>query len=532
MRARPVFVHFVAAGFVAAALLPAGCGATGKDQGAVIHRRLEGEPKTLNGILVTTDPELTVLALISRNLLDYDESLALVPGLAESVEEDQAHLVYTVRLRDGVRWEDGSPVTADDVVFTLEAVTDEKVAGGNRKSLFDGFVRTEKVDQRTARVVFRTPSATRRHAFSLPLLPAARYRGTDVASNPVNRRPVANGPYRLARWDAGRTIELVRNTQYFGEKSPAEKVVFRIVPDASAAFEALGTAALDETRLTSAQYERLQRTPGDSRALLYPQLSYTYLGWNNRSPLFSDSRVRRALTLLVDRSAIARNLYGGTAAPANGGVPPGMPGYDPSIAPWPYDPAEGASLLAQAGWRKGADGVLSKGNLRFDFSLAFGAGSDVMAQVAQAVQEEYRKAGIRMDLRPAEWASFTSKVDAGEFEACFLVMSLDPNPDLFGLWHSSQNAPNGWNVVGYASRRADALMEEIRATFEPAKVLALTRDLGRVLHEEEPVSFMHNAKGKWGVARRIEDVRTSPYGLFLFWPGASSWRTLRVSAPS
>src|SRR6266481_6097721 len=96
----------------------AACGVKGKDQTLVITRRLEGEPKTLNPLLMTSDYDAVVLAMLSRNLLEYDDELNLIPGLAASVEPDASHLVYTVKLRPGVLWEDGSPVTADDVVYT------------------------------------------------------------------------------------------------------------------------------------------------------------------------------------------------------------------------------------------------------------------------------------------------------------------------------------------------------------------------------------------------------------------------------
>jgi len=107
------------------ALFLAACaGPVGKDQDRVLHRRLEGEPQTLNALISTSDPENVVIALLQRNLLDYDEKLNLVPGLAESIEADESRLVYMVTLREGVRWEDGSPVTSEDVKVTLEALLD------------------------------------------------------------------------------------------------------------------------------------------------------------------------------------------------------------------------------------------------------------------------------------------------------------------------------------------------------------------------------------------------------------------------
>ncbi|MEO6325317.1 MAG: ABC transporter substrate-binding protein [Thermoanaerobaculia bacterium] len=522
--------HLAAIPFLLLAI--AGCGARGKDQTSVIHRRLEGEPATLNVLLITSDPDMVVLALLSRNLLDYDANLELVPGLAESVVPDESHLAYTVTLRQGVRWEDGSPVTADDVAYTIRTLMDPKTPALNRRGFFEGFERVDRVDDRTARVVFKFPSAGRLDAFNLSLLPAAKYAGTDINTNPRNRAPLANGPYRLARWDAGHSLELVRNTQYFGEKPPAERVVFRVAPDSSSSFQALLTGDLDETRLDFEQKKRLDAQAGvPARSLVNESLGYSYIGWNNRNPLFSEARVRRALTLLLDRETIAKTLYGGLARPSNGPVPPGLWSHDPSIAAWPYDPKRAEADLDAAGFKRGADGVRARAGKRFSFRLSFGSGSDLQRQVAELTQQSYRKAGIEVILAPLEWSAFSTQVDAGEFEACALAMALDPNPDLSLNWHSSQVPPNGFNSVFYVNPKADALMDRLKTTFDREDAKKLYAELARLIHEDEPVTFLHTVTIKWGVNRRIEDVSNSVYGLFLFWPGAASWRPVRVKAP-
>ena len=519
-----------------AVLLPllalAACGQKGKHAESVVQRRLEGEPKTLNSLLATTDPENVVLALLERNLLEYDEKLDLVPGLAESVEVSPDRRTYTVRLRPDLRWEDGRPLTAEDVAFTIRTLVDPKTPALSRKSYWEGLDRVEVDDGRTARVVFKEPYAGRIQAFNLPLLPAAAYQGTDVNTNPRNRAPLANGPYRLGRWEAGRTLELVRNTQYVGERAGPEMIVFRVVPENAAAFQALLAGELHEMRVTYEQKTRLEADASCSaRPLLFDELGYSYIGWKNDHPLFSSPKVRRALTMLIDREAIARTLYGGLARPATGPIPPGLWPYDPSIEPWPYDPKKAAALLDEAGFRTGTDGVRRRGSERFAFSLLLGAGSELQRQITEVVQQSFRTAGIEMTIRPMEWAAFASKVDAGDFEAAILAFSLDPNPDLSVYWHSSQRAPNGWNTSGYANPKADALMDRLRTTFDRDEARRLYAELLRVIHEDEPVTFLHNVKTRWGLSKRLEDVRSSPIGLFLFWPGGSGWRLGPGTAP-
>lgn len=528
---RPRLRALVAGLLVASAL---GCGTRGKDQASVIRRRLDGEPKTLNPILTTTDAEQIVIALLSRNLLEYDEKLNLVAGLAEDVSSSADHLVFTVRLRPDARWEDGTPVTSADVVFTLNAILDPKVPALARRSFFEGLSKAEAVDARTARVTFRKASAGRRDAFNLPLLSASAWKDGDVATHPRNRNPLANGPYRLGAWDAGRSLSLVRNTQYAGTPAPAEQVVFRVVPETAPAFAGLLSGDLDEMRLTFAQKREVDAkagTPGAPRAVTFDELSYSYFGWNNRSPLFSDRRVRRALTMLVDRESIGRNLYGGLAKLANGPLPPAHWAWNSSIAPWPYDPAQAGRLLDEAGFVKGADGVRHKGALKLAFTFSLGMGSDVQRQMVELAQQSWRKAGMDVKIQPLEWAAFIAKVDAGELEAWAAALNLDPYPDLGVSWHSAQVPPTGLNNSFYRNPEVDALLDRLRSAFDREDATRLLAEVQRLVHEDEPVSFLNTPLTKWGVSGRIEGVRTSPYGLFLFWPGASAWRPGAGSRP-
>jgi peptide/nickel transport system substrate-binding protein len=515
---------------VTLALLAGACGGpVGKDQDRVLHRRLEGEPQTLNALTSTSDPENVVIALLQRNLLDYDEKLNLVPGLAEAVEVDESRLVYTVKLREGARWEDGTPVTSEDVKATLEALLDPRTPSLYRRSLFADLEKVDVVDARTARVTFRKAYAGQRDAFNLSLLPARLYRGTDVGTNPANQKPLATGPFRLASWEGG-TIRLVRNTQYFGEPPAWEQVVLRVVPESAPAFQGLVTGDLDESRLNAVQRAELPKHPG-IREVVYDEIAYTYLAWNSRLPQFSDARVRRALTMLIDREAIARTLYGGLARPANGPLPPGLWAHDPSLAPLPHDPARAAALLDEAGWMKGKDGVRAKGGARFAFTLSFGSASDRQRQILELSQRAFREAGIEAALAPLEWGAFVEKVDAGDYEACSLSLNLDPNPDLRPNWHSSQVPPAGMNHSFYRNPRADALMDEIATTFDRGRAKTLYAEVQRIIAEDQPFSFLHTVSVAWGVRDRVGNVKASPVGLWLFWPGAAGWQPARAAKP-
>jgi peptide/nickel transport system substrate-binding protein len=130
-----------------------------------------------------------------------------------------------------------------------------------------------------------------------------------------------------------------------------------------------------------------------------------------------------------------------------------------------------------------------------------------------------------------EWGAFVDRVDAGNYEACTLALNLDPNPDLRPNWHSSQVPPSGMNHSFYRNPRADALMDELATTFDREKARVFYAELQRLIAEDQPFSFLHTVSVAWGVRTRVENVKTSPVGLWLFWPGAAGWQPARAARP-
>ena len=165
------------------------------------------------------------------------------------------------------------------------------------------------------------------------------------------------------------------------------------------------------------------------------------------------------------------------------------------------------------------------------FTLSSGGGSERQRQINETTQRAFREAGIEMALSPLEWGAFVEKVDAGSYEACALALNLDPNPDLRPNWHSSQVPPNGMNHAYYRNARADTLMDELATTFDREKAKTLYAELQRIISDDQPFSFLHTVSVAWGVRNRVENVKTSPVGLWLFWPGAAGWQPARAARP-
>ena len=504
--------------------------------GGTLYRRLEGEPASLNPILQTSEYEEFVLADVSRNLIDFDKTMNPIGGLCDRWEISPDQRSVVLHLRPEAVWQDGSPVTSRDAIFTIEKVVDPKSQALLFAQNFDGFQKAEPIDDRTFRVTFAQPYSYRLYAFNLPILPAAVYAKRDLLRAPENRAPVSNGPYRFLRWRTSESIELVRNERYWGPRPHFDRVLFRILPDQTQALRALERGDLDEMRLSTEQWKQARADPrflARCRLVLFFDLSYFYVGYNNRSPLFADAPTRRALTMLLDRGSLVRELFLGTARVLSGPWASDSPAYDPSIAPYPFDPARAKQLLAGAGWRPSdRDSVLERGGKRFEFDLLYGSGSTSAQQVAEVFRESLAAAGIVCHPRAVEWAAFAKKLDTGDFDAVASSYSAsDPNPDLFGTWHSSQVPPVGMNDLFYADPEADRLISAARTELDPAKRVELYHRLHRVLHDDEPATFALQSAQKYAVSRRIGGLVTTPLGLFKFWPDSVAWWDRGAAAP-
>ncbi|HTO86545.1 MAG TPA: ABC transporter substrate-binding protein [Thermoanaerobaculia bacterium] len=503
--------------------------------GGTLYRRLFGEPGSLNAVLQTDVPEQLVLQYLSRNLFDFDDRLALVPGLAERFETSPDGLSFTVHLRPEAVWEDGVPVTPSDAVFTIRKIADPGTSSPLYKSFFEDLVSVEEAGPHAFRARFRRVDAYRAMAFALPLLPARRFQGVAFDRAPDNRAPLSNGPYRLTSWKAQESITLERNLRYWGPRGYFDRIVFRVVPENAVAYRALVQGDLDESWIDAPLKQRAAEDPAFSqccRVVEFYDLDYNYIALNARLPFFADPRARRAVTMLLDREGIARHLFQGSARVISGPWAPESPAYDSSVEPLPFDPKGAAALLEDLGWRDtNGDGIRDRDGREFDFELLVSAGNTIGRQIDETFAAALARVGVRARVRPLEWASFVERVDSGAFEAASLASSAsDPNPDPYPYWDSSQWPPRGLNSGFYRNPEADRLMEQARGERQEDRRIAIYHRLHRIFRDDAPAVFVVNATKKYGLRRRLQGVETSPLGLFGIWPGPLGWWALEAPA--
>lgn len=482
--------------------------------------RLDAEPSNLNPILATDAYESAVNKFVTESLIELDwDTLEYRPQLAERWEVSPDRLRIRFYLKKGVRWDDGTEFTADDVIYSFNTIKNPRVACAHLKVYYIEVTRIQRVDRYT--VDFHC--SRRNHLLvlncgSMPIVPRHVFdNGRDFNTHPRNRHPIGTGPYKFVRWDTGKRIILERNPHFRGTPPDIGRVMFLLVAEQSVALQMLRKGELDVMLLRAIQWARQtgsQKFNMDFYKLRYYLAQYSYIGWNgNRAP-FNDRRVRRAMTHLINREALLQKLLFGEGKIVTGPFFFKSRSCNPDIRPWPYDPKQAKRLLEQAGWRdRDGDGILEKNGKRFSFTFTISSGSKFAERLASIMKEDLAKSGIEMFVNRYEWAVFINKISNRDFDAVVLGWS---NPtfqdDPYQVWHSSQVA-GGSNYVHFVNREADRIIEKAREEFNDERRYALYRRFHEILHEEQPYTFMFNTPELAVVSRRFGSVRVRTRGL-------------------
>jgi peptide/nickel transport system substrate-binding protein len=285
---------------------------------------------------------------------------------------------------------------------------------------------------------------------------------------------------------------------------------------------------LDVLAVTPDLWRESLTSPGAARMarFVYYRLDAWKVDWNQdaKTPFFHDKRVRRALLLALDRNRFAKAVSSGLARPGVSSYPPESPWADPSIAALPFDPAESARLLDEAGWRRpSSGGVRAKDGRPFAFKLIFAAGSQEFSdRTAAWLQQSLAEVGVAMKIEKLVWDAFQQRRRTREFEAALGSISFDLTPDHYDLYHSK--ARDGFNYGGFSDAEVDRLLEEGRATIDPAARRQIYNTLQRRLADLQPISFLFQLAHPLLHDRELEGVVPSLVGLYQFTPGPRAWR--------
>jgi peptide/nickel transport system substrate-binding protein len=457
-----------------------------------------------------------------NGLVTLGRDLEIKPELATSWAFSKDCLTLDFKLHEGVRWHDGAPFTAEDVVFTWATTMNPKTPSPYRSDYQD-VERVEALDPLTVRVTYRRPYAKALLSWSVSMLPRhllERYvEEGKLKEAPQNwTAPVGTGPYRFKEMKSGEKVVVVANPDYFKGRPNISRIVYRIIPSQATIFLELKARGVDVAGLTALQYHRQTEYPAFQKAynkFRYPGSGYTYLGFNLKDPRFADRRVRLAFAHAINKQELLDGVVLGLGRQATGPFRPGTWADNPAVKGVPYDTTKAMALLAEAGWKtRNAEGLLVKDGKPFTFELLTNQGNDERKKIAEIVQASLRDLGIGVDIRILEWAALLKEhVKKRNFDAMILGWGTGSDPDQYVVWHSSQTGPDELNHISFKNAEVDALLEAGRSSCVQADRTRFYHRLHEVLAEEQPLVFLYWRDVMPAVSSRIFGIDPGAAGI-------------------
>jgi peptide/nickel transport system substrate-binding protein len=416
-------------------------------------------------------------------LRDPSAGFKSTPELAQSyTNPDQT--TYEFKLRQGVKWQNGDDFTADDIKYSVDDYLQPTKPRAYLNSVFAG---VEIVDPYTLRVTTKGPQASVLYQMGLlPIMP--KKARTAMGPDAANQKPIGTGPYKVVQWDQGTNLILQANPNYWGGKTFPDKLTMRFISDPTTRMSELkaGNAHIIATPPLSALQD-IQSDPTLSLNEIKGGRTMAYK-FNITQPPFNDPRVRQAINYAVDRNSIIKDVLQGYAVPMVGNFSAGWMGYDPNLAPYPYDPNKAKSLLAEAGQSGG-------------FTMNFTTSNGVYLKdndIAQAVAAQLEQVGIKVNIVIDDPNKLIADWGSASFTGAILgPWSLAADPDsMLGTQYYKQKA--------YQDTQLDALYEKQHSTVDPDQRLAALKNMNKYIHDQALNLEIHSQSEFWASRKGVQ----------------------------
>ncbi|MDE1970009.1 MAG: peptide ABC transporter substrate-binding protein [Patescibacteria group bacterium] len=464
----------------------------------------------LNPLLATSENENDLISLVYRGLFKVDSAGTIVPDLAASYETQNNGAVWIITLKNNLTWQDGTPLTADDVVFTVNLIHTLE----NKTPLQYGWqgVMVEKISDRKIKFSIPNPYAFFLTNLELKIIPKHIFEHVPVdnlALSPYNVKPIGDGPYMVdtvTTKDDGHisSYSLVRSPSY-AEKSPyIDRITFSFYETKTDALEALTLHRIDalanidpqQAKSLSASYQILHI----ARPLYYA----AFLNAQN-NPVLGDDVVRESLKLSTPQQELINTVFLGYASPLSSPLPPPI---IPGVAS-EYNPQRAKELLTKDGWVLNANGLLikkNKPNEPITLTIVTPQNS-FLIETASILAKSWREIGIdtKVEIVPLTDLE-TNYIEPRKYDVLLFGNILDLQADPFSFWHSSQKFNPGRNLSLYQNKKVDTLTETIRETMDPVTRNNLYTQFAEIIQNDNPVIFLYDPDFLYAVSKRVKNV--------------------------
>ena len=465
-------------------------------------------PSRLNPILATDSSSSEIAGFIFNSLVKYDkDSSTIIGDLAEKFYfKDNKTLVF--KLRPNIKWSDGVKFSAKDVVFTYSMLMSPRVVSPYSANFrFVEYVHA--IDDLTIMVKYKKPYFKALETWMMGILPEHILKDEkNLMNSTFNTHPIGTGPYKLQRLEHSKNIILVANDDYFEGRPKIDKISFHVIADPLTRFLMLKSGELDIGNIEPMQFERQLKKDFFNKFNIYETISfsYTYLGFNLRKKKFKDPRVRKALSLAINREELVDILFFKHAKVCTGPFLPRTKAFNPDVKAPKQNIKEAKRLLKEAGYDK---------THPFSFEIVTSNSSAIRPYAAQILQYQLKKAGVIVKLRVMEWQAFLNMVVfPNKFDSVLLGWGLSPTPDPYMFWHSDNDKKGGFNLVGYHRDEIDRLIESSQSVIDERKLSKMWKKMFKMITDDNPYLFLYIPSSITAVNKNIKNIQPSLSGIW------------------
>jgi len=488
--------------------------------GGNLINAMAGEPSNLIAMIAGDSASSAIAGNIFNSLLKYDENLNYAPDLAESWQISNDQKTISFKLKKGLQWADGKPLTSADVLFTWKLITNPNT----RTPYASDYQLVKKAstpDSLTFKVTYESSYAPALDTWtSLHILPKHILKDEDINNTFFSRNPTGSSFYKLDEWISGQQVTLKANDKSVLGVPLINKLISRIIPDTSSQFLELTADNIDVMNINPIQYQRVfpARKDLQQKIALYKELGngYTYLGFNLKKSPFNDIRVRQALNYAIDKDEVIKGVLLGLGEPISSPYKPGTRWINPNLTPYPYKPSKALRLLQEAGFKKNNAGILMRNGKPLKFEIITNQNKQ-REMTAVVIQKRLQEIGVEVSIRVIEWASFVNRfIKTGDFDVVVLGWSLSLDPDQYNIWHSSQQGPGQFNFLGYSNKNVDKLLELGRKELNVSKREKIYHKFAKYLLEDSPIIYLYAGYGLSAVHKRVKGIKNPapPAGIY------------------
>jgi peptide/nickel transport system substrate-binding protein len=465
-----------------------------------------------------------------------------VPGIADSWELGEDGKTYTFKLNPAVTWHDGTPFTADDVVFSFDATVAEDSLSVRRSDVLSVLDSYEKVDDHTVKLVAKDIMATfpffDKTVGQVAMVPKHIWEGVkfaDWGSDPGStgadpKRVIGTGPFKFVEWKQNENVTLEKNPDYWDkENTPVaiDRFIYVVKPDAATAIQSLVTGESDITDIPFSQVKSLQQSNPELTITDFDTFSFNYYMVNqdaSKSELFTDPKVRQALHYGLDRDLIAETVYQGFAVRADGTQPVLSAAYKPDQINTIYklDVDKAKQLLSEAGWTDtDGDGIVDKDGVKFSFELMYAEGVATYQQQIPYMQQAWKEIGVEMIPAATPFPTLLDNTASGNFQCAVLGFSWSVDPDQGAMFRTDAVPPAGFNRMHYSNAEYDKLSDEQLRELDVDKRIDMIVEQTNIVNDEVAAGVIVFRKSIYGNGARVHNY--FPVGFGEMWSIPYVW---------